>query len=218
MDDLNIRTAPLKVEIVVLMTGSAGEVVGIVQTVMDPRTREELRLQAKVEGDRVDYVLEGRPPTNEQGVHTACQWLVNALRERGEPWGNVVIPEEVSDVDAVSTHDVDTERTLRMQCVRAMVNPSYWAELRKSGIVATVMSVSEAAALLEAAIRKKAARIPEAQRRGLTLVLDATDTPVVALPAVLTAFSVGIKEGIVALGFESVWVIGPMPQLVAQLA
>ncbi len=163
------------------------------------------------------FSASGSSPQGEEQSLLACKLLVDRFNSLGGDWD---APSSLDGnlVDCQAKHRSDPGRVLQVQVVRAIMDQGFWRTLNTQG--ATQQSDVEASALasaLEKTIKTKATRIATSALAGLTLVLDATLVPVVAFDHVIEEFlrQHGVWAG--SLGFEAVWVVGPLPDLVHRL-
>ncbi|WP_457355841.1 hypothetical protein [Roseateles sp. P5_D6] len=204
-----------------LLLKQGEEVVGVTLGWVDPVTGHQVDRLAQIDFEGgVTYMLSGSASNNEQGAALACQFLVNELNRRGGNWGDIAVPEATSDVDAFAVDRSARHRVLNMQCVRAVIDPRYWSELGREGIVTVSKGTRETAEMMLSAIAHKAAKLPVAQRAELVLVLDASDTPVMALAPVVESFREEFLNDAAGYGFRAVWVVGPLDdgRLMGQIA
>ena len=161
------------------------------------------------------FCLSGSPPQGEEDTLRVCHLLVRKLNFVGDNWDDPVRGDGVVDCEAA---DADQpQRKLQIQVVRAVVDPKLWQELRIRGtITRSGVDSSKLAFHLKDAIDKKT-NIPSSVRRGLALALDATRLPAFAFDDVLEVFHREYLLWTKSLGFEAVWLVGPVPELVCRL-
>lgn len=162
----------------------------------------------------VSLKVEGSSPQGEEGTMATCRRLVQALNATGQHWREPVERNE-KDVDAIATGR--NGAALKIQVVRAVTDRDFWQSLDRDGAAAIVLPVAEAALLLKQAVEHKTGKIDAVTRQTLTLALDATDVPGLALDVVVDVFNADHGDWISAQGFAGVWVVGPTPKLVHQL-
>lgn len=155
--------------------------------------------------------ISGPAPHGEEGRLDSANLLVQKLRELGQDWKHPYVV-DVADIDCRADGDGGF---LDMQVVRADTSDT-WKTLSRTGRASKAASPNELAdALLEVA--RKKARLPPAQLGNLVLVIDARDTPVFAMGAIVESFRQRHLDGATRLGFRAVWVVGPTVELVARL-
>jgi hypothetical protein len=135
---------------------------------------------------------------------------VRQLNSAGGDWDEPTVGQAGDDCEAVDRQD--SKKILRIQVVRAIVDQELWRKLADAGKIEGVgMSKEDLARQMRAAIEAKAddRKIPAASRRGLVLALDANRLPVLALDLVVEEFRSRFGVWGRALGFESVWLVGP---------
>lgn len=163
----------------------------------------------------IQFSAQGPAPQNETGARNACARLVEWLNSQGEDW-NIPVPGEM-DVDFFSTHCADRRRHLRMQVVRASGDEAMWRALNVDGHIDLEFDADSAADELMRVIATKAARYAEAQRRILTLVIDAGTLIGHTYVPVFRSFRLRHSDASRRAGFSSIWAVGPSSDLVTQL-
>lgn len=160
------------------------------------------------------YETSGDAPRGEEGALETARILIEKLRESDTGWSqpNMV---DVADVDCESRNG---DGVLAMQVTRVPRSSSFWRDLGRHATARGDGSVDDLANELMTAISHKASRLPTDQRANLALVLDARDTPAFAMVSTAARFSELHGPDAAALGFRSVWVVGPTANLVRQLA
>jgi len=123
-------------------------------------------------------------PRNEEDALAICHRLVQVVNSSGGRWSAPVAGHQDIDAESMNT---DEDR-LQMQVVRATEDTSFWRELNVSGTASREYNATSAAAQLLAIVRKKASKYASAQKKVLTLVLDAARSPNLTLSEVVTAF------------------------------
>ena len=153
--------------------------------------------------------LRGRPSQGEGATLDACEALRRTLEHRGERLYPVHLADPHDDCDCVIQDPVNAAR-IRIQVVRADSRQQPWRNLGASGLHEDpMMSLQTAAERIRATIQAKADRLVEAQRRNLVLALDATTTSALALGPVVREFRDASMSWCRALGFISIWLVGP---------
>ncbi|MGH2362487.1 MAG: hypothetical protein ACRDGM_18335, partial [bacterium] len=87
----------------------------------------------------------------------------------------------------------------------------------QAGAAPQALTVSQAADLLIATIRKKGCRTAPADRANLVLALDVRNTPDLGFDAVVQDCRLRFQTEVVSYGFSSVWVVGELPSLTFRL-
>jgi len=103
-----------------------------------------------------------------------------------------------------------------MQVVRA-APADLWRSLARDGIASQHSNIAGSAEELRQAMRKKALHYAAEQRASLTLVIDASRTPVHTFHRVIDAFRKRAAGESKPSGFEAVWLVGPNDALVDRL-
>jgi hypothetical protein len=172
------------------------------------------------EADDVIVLLSGPPSVGESNVQRACVVLVEYLRQNGEKWAN---PRVIARSDSNRETGVDcivegpAGTSLQIQVVRADLSPRLWECLSTVGRLQGRYDPGEIAGALRTAIDHKAKRTARAQRETLTLVLDATLIASHAMQPGVENFRRLSHEWAAGLGFSSIWIVGPVAQLVWRL-
>ena len=166
----------------------------------------------------IKHSLSGKASTGEQGTLDTCHMLAQKLNIGGASWQEVVLS-ELPHTDAMLRVEAGSDlNALRVQVVRAVVDPAFWIKLSKTGSTyATEVTVEEAANLVFAAIKLKAEKIPASKRGEVLLALNAIETPFVCFPQALAFLIEQYRNEIEEFGFLSIWVVGSQPELVSRL-
>jgi len=164
----------------------------------------------------LNFRAEGGSSKNEQGAAEACARLVRSLNSwGGSDWSAPV--EGTDDVDLMSFSTRETQHKLHMQVVRASGNESMWQTLEIKRQVHISTDPEAAAQELAAAIAKKSARYPAAQKASLTLVIDASKTLGHTFQQVLDTFKANYPGLCTDCGFYQVWIVGGCDEHVFRL-
>jgi hypothetical protein len=164
------------------------------------------------------YSLTGPSPQGEEDTGAVCEILVRKLNSAGGDWKEPTGSQAGDDGEAVDRQDA--KRILRIQVVRAIVDQELWQKCaRARKIEGAGVSKEELARQMKAAIEAKAdvRKIPVACRRGLVLALDANRLPVLGFDTVVEEFRSRFGGWTRALGFDSVWLVGPDAALTRRL-
>jgi hypothetical protein len=191
-----------------------GQVVGFSESLRDGRAAH-----GTITADgSVDHGFTGPSPTNETGTLDACQRLVRHLNAEGRQWTlPTALTEGLPHVDCrvESTADV----CLDIQVVRAMTDETHWHEVSlKGGRQVVGEATEEGAHALKRSVECKQNKIPLVERAGLVLVLDANDTPALAFGPVVAKFHAVHGAWARSVGFQAIWLVGPMIGMVHRLA
>lgn len=166
--------------------------------------------------DELTFVISGDAPENEDNAVETAKRLVWALNARGAAWSEAQPAPGSDDHDANSTWAGDAKRVLLIQVVR-IANGARWRDLRTNGAIAEEIDFDAAADELRAAIAKKEGK-HYARKSSLTLAIDVSQLPSHTLAPVLRAFEARYGDEARAIGFESIWVVGPSVPAVFPLA
>jgi DNA-directed RNA polymerase subunit RPC12/RpoP len=167
------------------------------------------------EDGELSYTLNGSSPQGEEDTLLACRILVNKLNNVGGNWQPPTIGEGVIDCQAVDRQC--KERKLYIQVVRANVDTELWKTLNLEGKIERRDNSTALAKQIKSAIEAKVQKVPTASRRGLVLALDATRLPALGFDAVVEDFHSKWSPWASALGFDSIWLVGPSESLTWQL-
>jgi hypothetical protein len=107
----------------------------------------------------------------------------------------------------------DGKTKLKVQVVRAEVGPELRRSLSRRDSVSGKPRSDEIADSLQAAIEHKRTRA----FGDIVLALDATETPRFAFAPIISSFRKRYGVWAAQVGFKQIWVVGPIPDLVAQL-
>lgn len=159
--------------------------------------------------------LAGRSPQGEEDTLLTCRLLMEHLNVSGGNWRLAEGRTEPADCLLVDAHD---ERIiLEVQVTRAVASPSLWKRLSHEGSVQSTLDEAEAAEEIRDAIETKCRRIPEAIRSKLVLALDATRLPGLAFDSSVRMFRRKWAHWAASQGFASIWLVGPVSNLVWRL-
>ncbi len=162
---------------------------------------------------KITLTASGPAPRNEEDALNMCARLVRFLNSSGLDWSVPVEGEQ--DIDGCSTNAAG-ER-LNMQVVRASNNANLWRGLSESGCVTMSYTAQTVADELLEAILNKSSKYPPAQKKEMTLVLDAARTPSHTFNQVHNEFQTRHLEKCQKAGFLQVWAVGPQDCLVKRL-
>jgi hypothetical protein len=167
----------------------------------------------------ISFSLIGTSPQGEEDTPEACSILIRAMNQTGETWNAPLVGTD--DIDCYASNSMNgTVEPLRIQVVRAIIDPEIWRALANSGTLATSgVAVEEMTDLMADALQKKLdpKKIPLKQRPGLVLALDATRLPALAFDSVVNSFQERHRVALTATGFRSIWIVGPTESLTKRL-
>jgi hypothetical protein len=187
--------------------GIGGESVRLSRGGEDPR----------VAGADVDPVgelsdqIEGRASSKDSSELRAAVLLVEHLNARGAHWAPPTLyrGREIG-VDAVAADDAD-----RLQIQVTTPERSAWALLAKQHrLERSDPGVHDAVDAIKAAIEGKT---QFSELGEIVLALDATDSPRYALGAVADAFLALHATWAAGVGYQAIWLVGPVADLVHRL-
>jgi hypothetical protein len=92
-----------------------------------------------------------------------------------------------------------------------------WKELNREGKVNKLLTIDEASKEVFSLINKKAQKTSPYDRPTIMLALDATEPITYALPPMIQEVCKEYGKQIKELGFEAVWVVGPIEGLVFRI-
>lgn len=165
-----------------------------------------------VSGGSWKYLIEGDPPHNEDGTLSACHRLVAHLNTNGGGWRN---PTEMSEkgVDCV-THDGSHE--VYIQVVRPPDTRVY-ETLHKSKRFQDEKDAKSLADDLRDAINHKDRKDFPRGRQNTILAIDLADFAAHAVEQVSENFKQHHGKHVKAIGFRSIWAVGPTEQFILRL-
>lgn len=170
-----------------------------------------------IRGDQVEHRIRGVSPQGEQDTMGVARNLVQWLNREQIKWGE---PSESSaaHTDAVAEGvGANAGATLKIQVVRAIVDPQIWRELGATGEYTASLSLGQAAQMMWDAVQKKVGKIEPEARQGLVLLLDANRCPGQAFPAVVAEYRRQYADETRRLGFDGVYVAGYLMDSVSAL-
>lgn len=162
----------------------------------------------------VDDRIEGRAARKAQSELRTAAVLVEALNSYGEEWSAPKLRTGREDgVDAVANWIDDPARELRIQVTTP--ERGAWALLAK--VDSAERSESDATGAVEAIKAALEGKTRFAGRSEIVLALDATDSPRYALERVVQAFRAEHGEWVRGIGYDAVWLVGPVTAMVHRL-
>lgn len=187
--------------------GSSGESVRVARGGEDRRV-------AGADVDRLGELsdhIEGRASAKDSSELRAAAVLVGHLNARGARWGSPTLycGEEIG-VDAVAADGAE-----RLQIQVTTPERSGWAWLAKQHqLERSAPDTSDAVNAIKVAIEDKTLF---SELEVIVLALDATDSPRYALGAVVNAFRVRHGAWAKSVGYQEIWLVGPVVELVHRL-
>jgi hypothetical protein len=149
----------------------------------------------------------GIPSENEHLTFETCAILVQRLNLDGGTWADPVQLDNRTGagVDCEARDTRDPRHPLRVQVIRAEVDPTFWMRLRREGHAELPPSTAEEAAhRIWTAIERKRLRA----QRDVVLVLNAIRTPWLALRPIVVAFRRQYGPDTQGIGFKEIWIVG----------
>jgi hypothetical protein len=166
--------------------------------------------------DSQTFQIEGTAPQREEDTLLTCRILVRKWNEDGEAWAEPT--EGQDDVDCRAESTSDSRTVAQIQVVRAIIDPTLWKTLSVSGRVRIEeIRIGKLADWLKESIEKKAKRMPTPRRAQLHIALDATRLPGLGFDDVAGYFLNRYGPWAAALGFASIWLVGPSTRLTWRL-
>ena len=164
------------------------------------------------------YTLTGTSPQGEEDTLPTCRILIQTLNAAGATWCDLAKPKNAGVVDCTAVNRANRKEELNIQVVRAITDGQLWEKLARDGkIRESDVDKNALLELIKDSINKKARMIPCTIRRSIVLALDATRLPALTLDSVVSQCRDVLGPWIVSLGFQSVWLVGPTPDLTWQL-
>ena len=167
----------------------------------------------------ISMALIGTSPQGEEDTLDSCRVLVRAMNRMGETWNDPIVGG--NDIDCLATNATNVAvEPLRIQVVRAIVDPEMWRALASFGtLTKSDVGIEEVTDLMAEALQKKLdpRKIPLKHRSGLVLALDATRLPALAFDSVVKTFQVRHVAALTGTGFRSIWIVGPTEPLTKRL-
>ena len=175
---------------------------------------------AQLTGESVSGVQVGQPVQGEADTESCCKTLVRHLNDEGGAWVDLEIePPNEPDLDGRAVDSRGTVPPLRIQVVRADVDPTPQLQLRREGRAEQTSQRTVLADQIRTAIDHKSnpRKIPPQGRHNLVLVLDATRRPDLTLDRVVADFRTRHAKAVSTLGFAAIWLVGPVRSMVWRL-
>ena len=166
--------------------------------------------------DSQTFQIKGTAPQGEEDTLPTCLILVQKWNDDGGFWARPTEGQD-DDVDCWAKSTSDSRIAVQIQVVRAIVDPEFWKELSQSHIVRRKQGIDRLAYCLKESIEKKKQRTPAPRRGQLHIALDATRLPGLAFDVIVGYFQKHYGAWAGALGFSSIWLVGPNTRLTWRL-
>lgn len=155
---------------------------------------------------KASYEITGSSRQNETGVVEVCALLAQRLRADGVPAGD---PRPASGEERGIDCEIPRGDSILQVQVSRPATPQIWRTLVRSGSTFRDLEISAAVTDLQDIIDRKAAKTAPNDRTRIILAIDATETVVHAMDAVVRSFRSQRGRDLRAFGFAAVWVVGP---------
>lgn len=168
----------------------------------------------------VRYSITGKSPQGREGERETCEILIERLnRNRGEAekWGDLTEQPEGSPADyeaSTAATQAKRRKPLRLNIqVTRVGDEDFWRRLNGAGYDEGKPTLDDLKEALYAAILAK----DQKAGRDIVLAVDARNTPRHAFLPVVDSFRE--KHGVWAagVGFQEVWVVGPIADMAERL-
>jgi len=167
----------------------------------------------------VRSLIKGKSPQGREGEREACQILIERLnrgRTDGEKWRDLTEQREDSPVDweasAPPPRGGREPSRLRIQ-VTLVGDSDFWQRLNTVGQIEEKSSIADLREALYAAIRVKSTR----SSPDIVLAINARDTPRHSFRPVVDSFREQHAGWAAEIGFQEIWVVGPIPDMTERL-
>jgi hypothetical protein len=161
---------------------------------------------------RVTDRIEGRAPTRDHSELRAAQGLVERLNQDGASWQSP----ELVHAHAHTERGVDCiARNSSGQALQIQVTTTereVWQRTREN-LHERAAEIHEVVEAIHDAIQAKSKQADP----KIMLALDATDSPRAAVRPVVNAFRTQYGAWAAGVGFQEIWVVGPVVALVTRL-
>ena len=169
------------------------------------------------EDGKVSSWISGNPVQGENDTVSVGRVLVKGMNAHSDQWELADEP-PVGAVDCVLRHRLDPARRIKVQVVRAIVDPKLYRELATAkSAVEVYLDPEEIAGRMFDAVMKKAEHYPVQLRRELVLALDAMRVSVCAMSSVIEVYRCNFGQRTRNLGFMEVWLVGPVDSMTQRL-
>jgi len=172
---------------------------------LTPSSASEVLVSGAIRGS-----IAGKPRRNEEGASDCCQVLAERMRQHGIQVVRVQRPPGPESGVDCTLHCPGGTR--QVQVTRA-AGFALWRELAQSG---QANVDTEPCSLSNALLQTTKDKARGMVVTGVTLALDATDTPWLSMPPVADAAR-RMAGDFASLGFAEVWLVGPTPDFVWRL-
>jgi hypothetical protein len=171
--------------------------------------------RSTVTGRGVEIEVEGTPPQGEDESLRVCEILRQHLNaECAGNWGAAVAPTPgCAWADGMLVDRDEPRKQQVVQVVRVVAEETPWVAMQASGRYDVTIPIADAVDQIRAAIEKKDQR----DGAGVILALDATLLSGHALGEVVGEFRRRHEVWAGSLGYQSVWIVGPVAGLVRRL-
>jgi len=178
------------------------------EAIRDHRSREDFADADYNLSEKLAFSNRGRSRQNEEGNLAVGAALIEKLNSLGAKWGPPVWCNE-GGVDCFSQGQPEK---LAIQITK--ISPEdYFKNLNERGSASDEHDIEQAMWDIMEAIRRKAGQASP----QIVLALDATDTPVYTMSAVLDALRSKREAELRRSGWQAIWLVGAEPTLTSRL-
>ena len=157
--------------------------------------------------DHIAFVcVRAESTTNNDGELEACGAVVKQMNKHGAAYHPPTQHREQNSNIDCKARSIESGRELHFQVVRAMRDQEFWKYLGQHKGAQVYRTLDEISDDLWDAISAKAQKTPSADRKTLTLVLDAHDLPAHCCDRTVERFQQRYLEAALQVGFGSIWV------------
>lgn len=167
-------------------------------------------VEADAHGAEIWFKTKGPPRQNEVGTLDCCRVLADYLRRDDPAVSEPRLPPGLER--GVDAEILTSSGLLSIQVTRPNVG-ALWHTLSRANEVSDKRDSKQLVEELLSAARKKAARLAPT---GIVLALNAMDTAIHVMGPVRHQL-LAHRSDFAMLGFEAVWLVGPVPELVVRL-
>jgi hypothetical protein len=160
----------------------------------------------------VESSIQGQSPRGEEDTRRVCEILIERLNQDGKRWVLSEPPKEKTREEGIDCTARDGQETLKIQVTR-IGTQEFWKTLGDMGRVSIPTTAGLCADALRVAIEHKAV----VASRHTLLALNAINTPQHAFVSVIESFRLRHGSWAAGVGFQEIWVVGPIPDLTARL-
>lgn len=163
----------------------------------------------------LSFSIGGPSPQGETNTLDVCKTLVHKLNLEGGHWSEPVVPEgRETGIDCITK---DGLQELNIQVTHAVSDQNTWRQLGQMRRVTVTTTVQNAADDLLHRARDKSRKASRNQLANTILAIDAMDTASHSLRIVINEFRQRHGSALRQLGFQEVWVVGPLEELTERL-